>query len=101
MPRNRGLGNGAHRTEADAREVLCDPDDEPGNDKTDNAAVEQVQARNRHPDGVTDVAEAAEHKVRRSPKAADREDCRNDEAAVKRAHDRVVGAKLHEIGAND
>ena len=98
---DRGLGDRAHRLVADAGVVLGDPDDEAGHREADEAAQEQVQAGDRHAGGRADLAEAAEHVVRRRPQAADRQHGGGEEAAIERAHDRVVGAELDEERADD
>ncbi|HEY0302710.1 MAG TPA: sodium/proton-translocating pyrophosphatase, partial [Rhizomicrobium sp.] len=65
------------------------------------AAQEQVEAGDRHAGRRADLAEAAEHVVRRRPQAADRQHGAGEEAAIQRAHDRVVGAELDEERADD
>ena len=53
------------------------------------------------PAAVPTSPKRAEHIVRRRPQAADRQHGAGEEAAIERAHDRVVGAELDEERADD
>ena len=69
--------------------------------ETDEAAPKQVSARDFDTVGRADDAVAAEHVLGCRPQADGRQRCRGDDALVQRAHDRAVGAELHEEGADD
>ncbi len=101
MAGDGSLADRAHRTEADAGVVLGDPDDEAGQREADKAAQEQVPAGDHETIDGRDLAEAAEHVLRRAVQAGDRQDARSNDALVERAHDRVVGAELDEERADD
>ena len=99
MAGDRGLADRDHRALADAGVVLGDPDDQAGHGETDEAAVEQVRAGD---DEIADLHQRSPAQpLGRREQAADRQHGAGDEALVERAHDRVVGAELDEVGADD
>ena len=99
---HRGLGDRDHRTLAGAGVVLGDDDDEQRHRETDQRAGKEAargEADALH--GLEGSGEAAEHRIVHGGDRADREHAGRDEALVERPHDRLVGAELHEEGADD
>ena len=88
------------RALARAGVIFGDDDDQAGDDKADDAADEQVDARHRLARHRSDLAPANDE-LRRDGEADDREKAGGDQALVERAHDRIVGAELDEIRAGD
>src|SRR5262249_10138679 len=85
-------GDRLHRAIVGAGVVFGDPDDQAGNDETDDAAFEQRQARVLDAGKRTEADQIVDH----AGNARERQDTGRNQALVQRAHDRLVGAELDE-----
>ena len=95
-----GLGDRHDRTLAGAGIIFGDNDDQRRHDQPDETTHEETCAGDRKAGDGADFAEA-DREVGRDGEAGDRQKSGYDEPLVERAHDRIVGAELHEIGADD
>ena len=101
MPGHRGFGDRLHRPEIGAGVVFGDPDDQAGDRETRDTAHEQRHAGKGYTAArlVDDVE--ADHQMGDDGDAHEREHAGGDQPLVQRAHDRLVGAELHEEGSGD
>ena len=95
-----GLGDRDDRALARAGIIFGDDDDEARDHKAEDAADEEVRTGDSLAGDRADRA-PTDNIGRRNGEAEDRKNAGGDEALVKGAHDRAVGAELDEKGADD
>ncbi len=97
VPGDRSFGDRLNRPEIGAGVVFGDPDDQAGDRQSDDAADEQRQAGIVHA-GQFSEPDQQPHDQR---DADQRQPAGRDQAAIERAHDRLVGREFDEEGAGD
>ena len=100
MAGNRRFGDRLHRAIVGAGVVFSDPHDQPRDRKSGDAADVKVHPAIGDPGHVADRAKP-DQQINHQRHRPERQDRGSDEALVERAHDRLIGAELHEEGADD